>query len=301
VGSNGSGSSSGTTGSDSTAEAGDVLTAADIPGADVVQIDGVDFAQMGSISQSAGEIMAALDSNGQIAANETVMQTSDEIEEAVLDKLENSSDTNITVFASENASVGADVVNKLAETGKTLSIGVVDGNGKVSTIVTLDGNKLSKADADFSLKITVDVQSASVAGMASNYGIDISDYSVVDFSYSGNLPGTFKVAVDVSDRFADGTQLALYYNNTQAGRLENQYQVTNVSGGFAEFAIDHCSEYVLVDVSAARSMITTNTLTSPKTADTNRVIFWIVMMGATVAGYFGFKAYMTDRKKDSGK
>jgi hypothetical protein len=93
----------------------------------------------------------------------------------------------------------------------------------------------------------------------------------------------------------------LYYNNTSEGRLENQYQITDVYGGFAEFAISHCSEYVLVDVSAARSMITTNTLTSPKTADTNRVIFWIVMMGAAIAGYFGFKAYMTDRKKDSGK
>jgi hypothetical protein len=278
-----------------------VLTAGDIPGADVVQIDGVDFAQIGGISQAAGDILAALDSDGQITTNDTVMQTTAEVTETVLDKLENGSDTSIAVFASENASVGADVVNKLSETGKSLSIGVVDGNGKVSAIVTLDGSRLGTADTDFSLKITVDVQSTSVANMASNYGIGMSSYTVVDFSYSGNLPGTFKVAVDVSDKFADGTQLALYYNNTQAGRLENQYQVTSVSGGFAEFAIDHCSEYVLMNVSAARSMITTGTLTSPKTADANSVIFWLVMMSIAAAGYFGFEAYMADRKKVGGK
>jgi hypothetical protein len=299
-GSTGTGGDSGS-GSGSSTPVGDVLTAGDIPGADVVQIDGVDFAQMGGVSQAAGDILAAIDSNGQITTNDTVMQTTAEVAETVLNKLENSSDTSIAVFASENASVGADVVNKLAETGKTLSIGVVDGSGKVSAIVTLDGSKLNTANNDFSLKITVDVQSTSVARMAANYGIAMSSYSVVDFSYSGNLPGTFKVAVDVSDKFADGTQLALYYNNTQAGRLENQYQVTSVSGGFAEFAIDHCSEYVLVDVSAARNMITTNTLSSPKTADAGHVIFWLVMMGVAAAGYFGFEAYMADRKKVSGK
>jgi hypothetical protein len=77
--------------------------------------------------------------------------------------------------------------------------------------------------------------------------------------------------------------------------------VTSVSGGFAEFAIDHCSEYVLMNVSAARSMITTGTLTSPKTADANSVIFWLVMMSIAAAGYFGFEAYMADRKKVGGK
>jgi hypothetical protein len=129
----------------------------------------------------------------------------------------------------------------------------------------------------------------------------MNSYTVIDFDFSGDLPGVFKVAVDVSDKFVDGTQLALYYNNEQAGRLENQYQVTTVNSGFAEFAINHCSEYVLMDVSAARNMITTNTLTAPKTGDTNHLVLWVTMMGIVAAVYFGFEACVADKKKANGR
>jgi hypothetical protein len=81
------------------------------------------------------------------------------------------------------------------------------------------------------------------------------------------------------------------------GALENQYQVTTVSGGYAEFAINHCSEYVLMDVSAARNMITSSTLTSPKTGDASHIVFWISMMGAVLAILGGIEACASEQKR----
>ena len=275
----------------------DVLTPDEIPGADVIQIDGVDFAQMGEISEGAAKIIASIDANGQITTGDAVLGTTETVTSTVIDKITNEKSSTIVVYASQDASISAEVINKLKETGKTLSVGVVDENGKVNAIVTLDGSKLGNATKDFALKITVNVKSDSVSNAVSKVGIAADKYTVIDIDYSGKLPGTFKIAVNVADKFADGTQLALYYNNESAGQLENQYQVTTVTGGFAEFAIDHCSQYVLVDVAAARSMITTSTIASPKTADAGHIVLWIMLMCAAVAAYFGIKASKADEKK----
>lgn len=295
-GNNGSGSDS-SDDYDSSDDSDDVLTPDEIPGADVIQIDGVDFAQMGEISEGAAKIIASIDANGQITTGDAVLGTTETVTSTVIDKITNEKSSTIVVYASQDASISAEVINKLKDTGKTLSVGVVDENGKVNAIVTLDGSKLGNATKDFALKITADVKSDSVSNAVSKVGIAADKYAVIDIDYSGKLPGTFKIAVNVADKFADGTQLALYYNNESAGQLENQYQVTTVTGGFAEFAIDHCSQYVLVDVAAARSMITTSTIASPKTADAGHIVLWIMLMCAAVAAYFGIKASKADEKK----
>ena len=295
-GGNGSGSGS-SDDYESSDDSDDVLTPDKIPGADVIKIDGTNFTQMGDVSEGAAKIISSIDANGQITTGDAVLGTTETVTNTVIDKITNGKASNIAVFASQDASVSAEVINKLKEAGKTLSIGVVDENGKVNAIVTLDGSKLGNASSDFTLKITVDVKSDTVSKAASNAGIASDKYNVVDFNYSGKLPGTFKIAVNVAGKFADGTQLALYYNNESAGQLENQYQVTTVTGGFAEFAIDHCSQYVLVDVAAARSMITTSTIASPKTADAGHIVLWLMLMGAAVAAYFGIKASKADEKK----
>ena len=189
------------------------------------------------------------------------------------------------------------VFDKLKETGKTLSIGVVDKDGKVNSIVTIDGSQLTGKSVDFNLKITVNAKDNKVERVADRAGIKDSSYTIVDFEYSGNLPGTLKAAVNVSKKFADGTRVALYYYNSKKGVLENQYQIATVSNGFAEFAIDHCSEYVLVDVSAAEGTITTSTLGSPKTADSNAIIFWLILMCVAVLAFYGIQASKTNDKK----
>lgn len=277
-------------------ESNDVLKPDDIPGAGSTKIDGVDFVQIGDISAGASQIITAVGSDGTVSADTKVVESTSEVTSTVLDKINNEAGKEIAVFASQDTIIKAIVIDRLKDTGKILTVAVVDNAGKVNAIVTLDGSVLSGKSTDFTLKITVDVESKTVEKAVSKTGIASSDYDVIDFSYSGDLPGTFKVAVNVADKFADGTQLAVYYNNTSDGQLENQYQVTTVNDGYAEFAINHCSQYVLVNVSAARSMITTSTLASPKTADAGHMMIWLILMSAAAAVYFGIKASKEDSK-----
>jgi hypothetical protein len=289
-------SGSNAAGSADTTPVGDVLTADEIPGATVTTIGGVEFAQMGTVGTSTANAMQALDANGNITTNEPVNQTTEDLAQAIAAQIAAGADE-FYVFATEDTEVAADVINSIVDNAKRMSIGIVGNDGTVKAILTLDGNVLEKTDTNFSLKITVGAQSTSVDSMISSIDVAQDKYTVVDFEFSGDLPGVFKVAVKVADRFADGTRLALYYNNVNEGRLENQYQITTVNGGYAEFAISHCSEYVLVDVSAAGSSVTTSTLSSPKTGDNNHLLLWVTMMGIVVAAYFGYSSYIRDKKK----
>jgi pectate lyase len=279
---------------------GDVLTADDIPGASMVSIDGVEFTKIGSYGNATKNVLQNIDSQGQVDSGETIAQTTNELAQAIRQQM-NDGYIDVSVFASENADVTADMINSIIESGGALGIGIVGSDGTVKAVLTLDGNSLQRASTNFSLKITVDPQTSTARTKAANLGIGMNSYTVIDFDFSGDLPGVFKVAVDVSDKFVDGTQLALYYNNEQAGRLENQYQVTTVNSGFAEFAISHCSEYVLMDINAAQEVITTNTLTAPQTGDANHLVLWLAMMGIVAAAYFGYSAYAADKKKGEGR
>jgi hypothetical protein len=301
--SSGSSGTSGTTGAangstnPTTTPVSDVLTADDITGASEVKIDDISFAQMGAVSEGTAQIIADVGTDGTVPQGTKVAENASELNDMVLEAITDNNTDNIVIYASQDASVPSNIINSLRQTGKTLSIGVVGDDGKVDKVLTLDGKELTQASEDFTLKIDVGVESASATRAAVNYGISMDKYTVVNFAYSGSLPGVFKVAVNVSDKFADGTTLALYYNNETAGRLENQYQVTTVTNGFAEFAIDHCSQYVLVDISAVRSTVTSSVLTAPKTGDSNHIIFWLMMMGTALAAWFGVQAAREDEKR----
>lgn len=292
---NSSNSGASNTGS-SDSEEYDVLDAADIPGANITQIGGVEFAEIGEISEGAADIINSIDTEGKVASDTTIINTTANVTKSVLEKIDSEPGKEIVIYASQNASISASVMNELKESGKVLSIGVVDNNNKVNSIVTLDGSKLTGDAVDFTLRINVDVKDDTVSRAASIAGISDNVIDIIDFKHSGKLPGTFKVAVNVANKFEDGKQLALFYYNSKKGVLENQYQIATVSNGFAEFAIDHCSEYVLVDVSAAEGTITTSALGSPKTADSNAIVFWLMLMCVAALVLFGVQASRTDGK-----
>lgn len=282
--------SSGSTSSDNSTntEDYDVLKPEDIPGSTVTQIDGTNFAELGEISYVAEKIVKAVDNNGKVSSSVEVIKDTTSVANKIIDKINADNSSEVVVFASEGTSVSKKVFDKLKETGKTLSIGVVDGQGKVNAIISIDGNKIKGTSVDFNLKVTVDAKNSTINSVATKAGINNDKFTVVDFKYSGTLPGTLKAAVNVANKYADGTKLALYYYNASKGVLENQYQLTTVSDGYAEFAIDHCSQYVLVDVSAAEGTITTGTLGSPKTLDTNALMMWIIVMLATLLALIGY-------------
>ena len=71
----------------------------------------------------------------------------------------------------------------------------------------------------------------------------------LSFAHHGGLPGVAKIKVDVSNKFKEGSTLSLYYYNESTGELEFVDNEIKVAHGYAEFEIEHCSEYVLTEES----------------------------------------------------
>lgn len=67
----------------------------------------------------------------------------------------------------------------------------------------------------------------------------------LSFAHHGALPSVAKIKVDVSNNFKDGSTLSLYYYNETTKDLEFINDNIKVTDGYAEFEIEHCSEYVL--------------------------------------------------------
>ena len=101
----------------------------------------------------------------------------------------------------------------------------------------------SSAKTAFDPTITV---SKLGTGDVSNIMKQAKDGLVMEFAYSGNLPGTASVYVKTSGTFANGTELHLYMFNEEDRRFElAQSDAIKVDGGYASFKIDHCSSWVL--------------------------------------------------------
>lgn len=74
---------------------------------------------------------------------------------------------------------------------------------------------------------------------------DVEDKLVVTFSHHGNLPSTSTIELDVSEHYADGEKLYLYYFNEDENIIEYKDSNIVVQNGYADFNIKHCSEYIL--------------------------------------------------------
>lgn len=68
---------------------------------------------------------------------------------------------------------------------------------------------------------------------------------IISFDYHGALPLKTTVKINVSDRFKNGDSLYLYYYNPENNEIEYIMHNVEVKDGYAEFQIEHCSDYFL--------------------------------------------------------
>lgn len=68
---------------------------------------------------------------------------------------------------------------------------------------------------------------------------------IVSFDYHGELPTKAMVKINVSDKFKNGDKLYLYYYNPELDQIEFMEKNIMVKDGYAEFTIEHCSDYFL--------------------------------------------------------
>lgn len=103
----------------------------------------------------------------------------------------------------------------------------------------------------------------------------------LSFSHHGSLPTSASIKVDVSDKFKDGNKLYLYYYNEDIKKIEFIEKDIIVTDGYAEFSIDHCSQYFLTDA------IVNNAENNPKSL--NKVIFALTFIVIGLMAYTIFK------------
>lgn len=118
-----------------------------------------------------------------------------------------------------------------------------DGEPKLLYTWTFDGSKIK--DTNLNVDLTLNVgKSANQEKMEALVPTNKKSL-VLEFTHHGILPEGTSVKVNVLDKFQNGKKVALYYYND--GKLEEVAKNLEVKDGFVEFALEHCSDYVLVE------------------------------------------------------
>lgn len=103
----------------------------------------------------------------------------------------------------------------------------------------------------------------------------------ISFSHHGDLPTDAKIKVNVKDKFSDGDNLYLYYYNEETKKVEFVEKNIKVKDGYAEFVINHCSEYFLTGA------VVNDAVNNPKSL--NYVIVGLAGLVIALVGYTLFK------------
>ena len=110
---------------------------------------------------------------------------------------------------------------------------------------TFDGQKLTPDDDYAGIRLAIS-QSPEVPSFLKD-ALKGKNVCYMDFSYSGKLPGTAEIYINVTDSFPEDQKLYLYRISHSNGKLRGVDDSVEMSNGYASFSIDHCSSYVLTD------------------------------------------------------
>lgn len=72
-----------------------------------------------------------------------------------------------------------------------------------------------------------------------------ADSVYLNFKHQGKLPKNTKIKVYVGNKYQDGAIVNIYYYNGDKNKMDEQVKDLKVVGGYVEFDIEHCSEYII--------------------------------------------------------
>ncbi len=105
------------------------------------------------------------------------------------------------------------------------------------------------------------------------------DKTVISFEHHGDLPSDATIKVYVGNKYKDGKRLYLYYYDEEKNKIEYLGNNIKVKNGYAEFKIEHCSEYFLTGA------IVNDTIDNPKSMNyiiVGMVIGIFILVGITI-------------------
>lgn len=132
--------------------------------------------------------------------------------------------------------------NLLKTQTKDRVIFVKDQNGSFVYSWVFDKEEYEKNEFDFDLEINFESKNKE---KIESLVKDDFEAKYVSFNYHGNLPAEASIKIPVDDMFEDGKRLKLYYYDEEKDKIELVSSSVKVINGYANFNIDHCSDYFL--------------------------------------------------------
>jgi len=157
--------------------------------------------------------------------------------ETVLGKT--TSDEVIIEIRDENTVLNKDTLKLMNDSKKKFIINNYNENIINYTWIINGKNISNVSDIDTSIKFNSD--NIENIGKLTNY----ADLVYLDFQHSGELPNGTKVRIYVGDKYNNNEKVNVYYYNEDKNKMDTVELDVEVLEGYAEFEIEHCSEYVI--------------------------------------------------------
>lgn len=186
-----------------------------------------------------------------IIREKSVLKSENNEEEIVskIKDISNNDDIVVTVDENdENKVVSSNIINELINANKNLSYNVVDKEGKILYKVKINSEKLVK-DSEFSYYLTFKSDYEDVLNSLTENNLHLP----LNFKFHGTLPGNIEFSIYVKDMLDTTKEYDLYYFNTKNNILELEINKVPITNGYADFELNHFSEYVLLEKKVANN------------------------------------------------
>lgn len=130
-------------------------------------------------------------------------------------------------------------ITKTIMTDKVI-VELTDKETKLSYFWSFDKNKIGE-----NIDLNFEIDFEPLHDEEINELTDNTDKKYISFKHHGEVPENTKVKIYVLDKYKNGELLNLYYYNENTNKVEFIDDNIVVKDGYAEFEIDHCSEYFL--------------------------------------------------------
>lgn len=215
-------------------------------------------------------------------------------EEAVLGEIGSSEEDTVTITTTQPDVAEGSIFQAAKDAQKSIVFDVVDGNGKTEYKWEFHSEDIQNPKIAMSLKMRMAGMNEDPAVQALANG---ADGLILDFMHAGTLPGRARVTFDVSDKFADGSTVYLYYYNEAANRLEVSSEALEVKDGYISFDVTQCAKVIFSEtaIEGAVTVDEPGASSNPQTGDTASAA---AVVGGLGLGLLGLSAAYLIRRKD---
>ena len=158
----------------------------------------------------------------------------------LIEVLEKITVTNINVTASDQYQISGEILQKIKEKNKNITINSFDKSGKLIYSWNITGSKVDNIDSINTEILFTSEYKKNILEL-SNYANGVH----LNFQNEGKLPDDTIITLFVGDEYENDEVLNLYYYDKTNNKLDKINNNIIVNNGYVSFSIPHTSEYFL--------------------------------------------------------